>query len=97
MNFKHLEQTKVEFNRIANEQERKGILKYGQPVDPLEGRDRLSMTMEEMVDGIKYLVAEQEKRKFVVNKIRSLLNYKENSVSKFEINYWLDVLEGDVQ
>lgn len=95
MKFEHLERTKDKFNEVAVEQERKGILKYGQPLNPLDDYCWLSMALEEQVDGTKYLIAEMEKRKFIVNKIRKLLDYKENSVSKTEINFWLDKLEGN--
>lgn len=87
MNFKHLEHTKDEFIKVANSQERKGIEKYGKPLDALDNYDWLEMALEEQVDGTKYLVAEMEKRKFVVGKIRKLTD-------DVEINHWLDVLEG---
>ena len=80
--------------RVANEQEEKGMKKYGQPLNPLDDYDWLDMARQEQVDGYKYLEAEIVKRRFIVGKIRRLLNYKNNSVSKVEINYWLDVLEG---
>jgi len=67
--------------------------KYGQPLEPLDNYDWLQMAREEQVDGYKYLEAEIVKRRFIVGKIRRLLNYKNNSVSKVEINYWLDRLE----
>ena len=80
--------------RVANEQEEKGMQKYGQPLNPLDDYNWLDMARQEQVDGYKYLEAEIVKRRFIVGKIRRLLNYKNNSVSKVEINYWLDVLEG---
>ncbi|GGJ86142.1 hypothetical protein GCM10007063_05800 [Lentibacillus kapialis] len=89
MDLTHLEHTKQKFAEMANTQERKGIQKYGQPLDPLEGRDWLTMCSEEMVDGYKYLVAEQEKRKFIANKIRRLTDDP-------EIDHWLDALEGRI-
>src|SRR5690625_3510924 len=87
MNFEQLEIAKDRFIQTANAQERKGIQKYGQPLNPLDNYCWLDMAMEEQTDGFKYLVAEQEKRKFVVAKIRKLLEYKNNSVSKTEINH----------
>lgn len=93
-NTHHLNKTIEEFDYIANSQEKKGIAKYGKPLDPLDNYDWLEMANEELVDGYKYLIAEKEKRNFIVNKIRTLLNYKINETSKTEINHWLDRLEG---
>lgn len=91
----HMQISIKDYTETIQHQANKGMNKYGQAVDPLEnGRDWLQMANEEMVDGHQYLVAEKEKRKFIVSKIRRLLDYKENSVTKVEINYWLDVLEG---
>ena len=93
--MQHLQTSIDTFIDYAQSQEQKGIEKYGQPLDPLESnRDWLVMAIEEQVDGFQYLVAEMKKRKFVVDKIRKAINYKDNSVSKTEINHWLDVLEG---
>lgn len=92
---KHLELTKQKFAEVADLQEGKGIIKYGQPLDPLEGRDWLKMCLEEQVDGTKYLVAEMEKRKFIVNKIRNLLEGRTDAIHAEEINFWLDELEGE--
>lgn len=92
--MKHLEKTKEKFGEVADLQEGKGIIKYGHPLDPLEGRDWLKMCLEEQVDGTKYLVAEMEKRKFIVNKIRSLIEYQPLDSCNAEIHRWLDELEG---
>jgi len=91
----HLQHTKQVFNNIADSQEEKGIAKYGKPLDPLDDYNWLSMAREELVDGFKYLEAEQVKRNFICNRIRKLLDYRDNSVSKTEILHWLDVLEGN--
>src|SRR5690606_19056662 len=93
-NMEHLDLVKEVFGRVADNQEDKGIAKYGKPLDPLDDYDWLQMALEESVDGTKYLIAEMEKRKFIAGKIRKLLNYKPNEVSKTEILHWLDVLEG---
>ena len=91
---KHLETTKKAFAEVADLQEGKGIIKYGKPLDPLDNYDWLKMAAEEQVDGYKYLVAEMEKRKFIVNKIRKLMEYKSEWVHYGEIMHWLDELEG---
>ena len=92
--MQHLQTSIDTFIDYAKAQEQKGIEKYGQPLDPLDNYCWLTMAIEEQVDGFQYLVAEMKKRKFVVDKIRKAINYKENDVSKTEINHWLDVLEG---
>lgn len=93
MNFAHLEHTKDEFIKTANSQERKGILKYGKPLDPLDNYNWLEMAAEEQVDGYKYLIAEMEKRKFVTERIRTIAERCDYQV-KMEINHWLDELDG---
>ncbi len=91
----HVDDSKQAYAETADKQATKGMETYGQALDPLEpGRDWLVMGEEEMVDAHQYNVAAQKRRKFAIDKIRNLLNYKENSVSKTEINYWLDFLEG---
>jgi len=87
MKFEHLERSKKAFTEAANRQENKGVEKYGKPLDPLDNYDWLEMATEELVDGFKYLVAEQVKREFIANKIRKLTD-------DAEIHHWLDELEG---
>lgn len=88
----HLNKTIKEFKEVAYSQEVKGINKYGKPLDPMDNYNWLQMALEEQVDGAKYLIAEMEKRKFIVKKIRTLLEYKPYDFT--EIYHWLDVLEG---
>jgi len=90
---KHLETTKKAFAEVSDLQEGKGIIKYGKPLDPLDNYDWLKMCLEEQVDGTKYLVAEMEKRKFVVDKIRKLIDDRDGAILN-EIHHWLDELEG---
>ena len=92
--MEHLERVNKKFRDVAYHQEMKGIKKYGQPLNPLDDYDWLGMALEEQVDGTKYLVAEMEKRKFIVNEIRKLLKHKSEWVHYDEIIHWLDVLEG---
>ena len=92
----HLELSKKMYSLTATKQAVKGLRRYGQGLDPLEsGRDWLQMLDEEIIDAHQYLVAEAVKRKFIVNKIRTLLNQKDNYLSKTEIHFWLDKLEGE--
>lgn len=52
-----------DFKTTATSQERKGIIEYGQPLDPMDERyDWIDMARSEMVDGYKYLLAEEERR-----------------------------------
>ena len=92
---KHLETVKQKFAEVADYQEGKGIIKYGKPLDPLDNYDWLDMAAEEQVDGYKYLIAEMEKRKFVVSKIRTIAAWNCKPSVLTEINYWLDELEGE--
>lgn len=85
--MKHLNNSISEFDRVARFQERKGIMKYGKALDPLDKCNWLEMAKEESVDGFKYLQAEIEKRKFILNKIRKLTDNE-------EIHFWCDELEG---
>ena len=93
MNLAHLEHTKDEFIKTANSQERKGILKYGKPLEPMDDYDWLDMEAEELVDAFKYNRAEKAKRKFVSERIRTIAERCDYQV-KSEILHWLDVLEG---
>lgn len=84
--MEHLKKTNQVFNKVAQSQELKGIEKYGKPLNPYDNYDWLKMTLEEQVDGTKYLVAEMEKRKFICDKIRRLTGNE-------EVHFWLDELE----
>lgn len=86
--MKHLNKSIKEFDRVARSQERKGVMKYGKALDPLDRYDWLNMVKEESVDGFKYLQAEIEKREFILNKIRKLTDNE-------EIHFWCDELEGN--
>lgn len=100
MNLAHLEHTKDEFIKTANSQERKGILKYGKPLEPMDDYDWLDMEFEELVDAVKYnraakrkLLTEKNEREFVIERIRTITERCDYQ-AKMEINHWLDVLEG---
>lgn len=83
----HLDHAKIVFNHVADEQENKGIQKYGQALDPLDDYNWLEMAVEEQVDGFKYLTAEMEKRAYIVSMIRTVTDDP-------YINHLLDRLEG---
>lgn len=71
-----LEKTIFSFGKTARTQEMKGIEKYGHELQPHENKyDWLEMAKEELVDGFKYLTAEQERRDKLVKEIESELVY----------------------
>lgn len=90
----HVQLSIEDYINTIHSQAEKGLEKYGQGLDPLDNFDWLDMASEELIDGHQYIVAEKRKREFICSKIRGLLNYKDNSVSRTEILHWLDVLEG---
>lgn len=92
--MQHLKNSIKSFEKVAIDQEYKGLEKYGQALNPLDDYCWLEMAQEEAVDLYKYLEAEKEKRKFVVDKIRSLLDDTSHVAAKLEIESLLDVLEG---
>lgn len=92
----HLEYTIEEFMRVAEEQEKKGMKKYGKPLDPEDLKyDWLEMALEENVDSTKYLTAEIKKRQFIVERIRRIIEQEGlSTLLQEEIHFWLDALEG---
>lgn len=91
----HLQTVKDTFGQVADSQEDKGINKYGQSLNPLDNYCWLDMALQEQVDGVKYLIAEQEKRKFIADKIWRLVNENCEAGVILEIGHWLDLLEGN--
>ena len=85
--MEHLQDSVDEFTQVALSQEKKGIQKYGQPLNPLDNYCWLDMASQELVDGFKYLHAEQVKRADICAKIRRL-------VDNPEVLRLLDELEG---
>lgn len=91
----HLHNTLIKFADVAHSQEEKGISKYGYPLDPNESKhDWLEMAVEEIVDGFKYLHAEQVRRKSIVDEIREVIKYEVLPHKYDEIINLLDKLEG---
>lgn len=93
--MKHLNDTLIDFAHVANEQEMKGIKKYGQPLDPDDSYDWLEMAKEEQVDGYKYLLAEQVRRNRVIDDIRKVISTNVKPCIADKINSLLKELEGD--
>lgn len=83
------------FEEQLNNQNEKGMEKYGQSLDPLDGRYCfLQMAMEEQVDGFQYLHAEQIKRKHVADQIRAIIKHNTIPMVHDQITVLLDQLEG---
>lgn len=94
--LKHLHDSINEFIKLARSQEKKGIKKYGHPLDPVESinpetgktYDWIEMIKEEFVDGFKYIEAERKYRNYVIAHIRLLLSQDE--INKKAVFRWLD-------
>ena len=93
--MEHLHNTLIKFSQVAHEQEKKGIAKYGYPLNPHENKhDWLEMAVEELVDGFKYLHAEQVRRKQIVKEIRQAIKTEVTPSKHDEITRLLNKLEG---
>jgi len=93
--MKHLKDSINKFNEGAKKQEDKGIEKYGQPLEPTDTKhDWLEMAIEEQVDGVKYLHAEQIKRKHITDQIRLLIKNNTIPMVHDQISVLLDQLVG---
>ena len=69
-----LEKVISQFSKTARTQELKGIEKYGHELQPMENKyDWLEMAKEELIDGFKYLAAEQERRDKLIANAESLI------------------------
>jgi len=90
----HLNHAIEEFAKTANNQENKGIKKYGKLLNPLDNYDWLQMAKEEQVDGFKYLEAEIVKRDFAIDRIREIIIKECEFDTQVQINNWLDFVQG---
>jgi hypothetical protein len=64
----------TQFNQAATAQELKGLEKYGHELQPMDPKwDWLKMAKEELVDGFKYLAAEQERREIILTAADGML------------------------
>lgn len=90
-----LNDTVLDFAKVAKEQRMKGEEKYGKEIDPLDNNYKWSrMAKEELVDGYMYLEALERRIAICASKLRKLTSYKQNEQTQMEIKYWLDILEG---
>lgn len=92
----HIDKTVHLFERIAKQQGKKGMSKYGQPLEPRDKKhDWLFMLMEELVDGIQYAVAEMSRRDEIIGEIREIMKWTTPDVHD-KVIVLLDELEGKV-
>ena len=61
------------FKRVTEDQARKGLEKYGRGLHPGAAYDWCDMAMEEMADGVQYLMAEKYRRNEVIEKVNGLI------------------------
>ena len=61
------------FKRVTEDQARKGLEKYGRGLHPGAPYDWCEMAIEEMADGVQYLMAEKYRRNEVINKVNALI------------------------
>ena len=61
------------FNRVTEEQARKGLEKYGRGMHPGAAYDWCDMAIEEMADGVQYLMAEKYRRHEVIENVNRLI------------------------
>ena len=61
------------FKRVTEDQARKGLEKYGRGLHPGAAYDWCEMAMEEMADGVQYLMAEKYRRHEVIENVNRLI------------------------
>ena len=61
------------FKRVTEDQGRKGLEKYGRGLHPGLPYDWCDMALEEMADGVQYLMAEKYRRNEVIHNINALV------------------------
>lgn len=67
--YNNTETTKKVFNNISDKQDEKGLKKYGKPINPLDDYNWNDMAIEELVDSIKYVVANKKKTELTIDKV----------------------------
>jgi hypothetical protein len=69
---------------VLDQQDAKGEKKYGRTLDvtPLDSYDWNLMAMEEMADGLKYLLMENVKLMNEVDRLTKLLEFKQGNIER---------------
>lgn len=85
------------FNRVTEEQARKGLEKYGRGMHPGAAYDWCDMAIEEMADGVQYLMAEKYRRNEVINNISALIMQLKQAATMADVLRLADELEEETR
>ena len=85
------------FNRVTEEQARKGLEKYGRGMHPGAAYDWCDMAIEEMADGVQYLMAEKYRRNEVINNISVLIMQLKQAATMDDVLRLADELEEETR
>ena len=85
------------FNRVTEEQARKGLEKYGRGMHPGAAYDWCDMAIEEMADGVQYLMAEKYRRNEVINNISALTMQLKQAATMDDVLRLADELEEETR
>ena len=85
------------FNRVTEEQARKGLEKYGRGMHPGAAYDWCDMAIEEMADGVQYLMAEKYRRNEVINNISALIMQLKQAATMDAVLRLADELEEETR
>ena len=85
------------FNRVTEEQARKGLEKYGRGMHPGAAYDWCDMAIEEMADGVQYLMAEKYRRNEVINNISALITQLKQAATMDDVLRLADELEEETR
>ena len=85
------------FNRVTEEQARKGLEKYGRGMHPGAAYDWCDMAIEEMADGVQYLMAEKYRRNEVINNISALITQLKQAATMDAVLRLADELEEETR
>ena len=85
------------FKRVTEDQARKGLEKYGRGLHPGAAYDWCEMAMEEMADGVQYLMAEKYRRNEVINNISALIMQLKQAATMDAVLRLADELEEETR
>ena len=85
------------FKRVTEDQARKGLEKYGRGLHPGAAYDWCEMAMEEMADGVQYLMAEKYRRNEVINNISALITQLKQAATMDAVLRLADELEEETR
>ena len=85
------------FKRVTEDQARKGLEKYGRGLHPGAAYDWCEMAMEEMAEGVQYLMAEKYRRNEVINNISALIMQLKQAATMDDVLRLADELEEETR